>query len=144
MRSRIKTIAAAFLISIAGLQESCTKEKKEEIAYNLASSYINHGSWKMTQLEENGKDKTSLYEGYVFKFNTDGTVTATKRDNVIKGTWSVSPDGSKTKMNINFGSAPFSEMNEDWIIKNANANSIQLQHANGGDNGVDYLNFDKI
>ncbi|MCW3103028.1 MAG: hypothetical protein JWO09_1468 [Bacteroidetes bacterium] len=136
-------LAVAFLAGTAGV-ESCTKEKQEDIAYNLATSYINKGKWKVGRFEEDGKDETGHFSGYVFQFNTDGTVTATNGNNAVKGTWATNSDGSKTKMNINFATAPLNELNDDWVIKSGGTGSIQLQHTSGGDGSVDYLTFDKI
>lgn len=145
MRKGIKLLAVAFLISLAGTQQSCTKEKKEEIAYKIATSYINNGSWKVSKFEEDGKDETNHYNGYVFKFNTDGTVTVTKGTEVAKGSWVVqTTDDKRTWMKLNFNAAPFNELNEDWMIKSGGANAIQLEHTSGGNGGTDYLNFDKI
>lgn len=143
MKSPIKILVAAFLISMAGFQ-SCTKEDKADIVYNVASNYLNHGSWKVTRFEEDGTNKLDLFHGYVFQFKTDGTVTATKANNVVKGNWSTTSSGSATKLNLSFGSAPFNEMNEDWIIKSGGTGSIQLEHQSGGNGSIDYLNFEKI
>jgi hypothetical protein len=136
-------LAAAFLAGTAGI-ESCTKEKQQDIAYSLATSYINKGKWKVSRFEENGKNETNHFDGYVFQFNTDGTVTAIKANSVVKGTWTTNSDDSKTKMNLYFTAAPFTELNDDWIIKGGGTTSIQLQHTSGGDGSTDYLTFDKI
>lgn len=144
MKKPITILFSAFLISIAGMQQSCTKEDQQEMATNIATSYINNGKWKVTRFEEDGKNETDHFSGYVFSFNTDGSVTATKGSNTVKGTWSTGSDDSKSKFVINFPSAPFSELNEDWIIKSGSAGSIQLQHTSGGDGTIDYLNFEKI
>jgi hypothetical protein len=144
MKRGFTILVSAFLIASAGTFESCTKEKQEQIAYNLATSYINNGKWKVSRFEENGKDEAGHYNGYVFQFNTGGTVTATRGSDVVTGKWTTTGSDSKTKMTINFPSAPFNELNDDWDIKSGSAASIQLQHTSGGNGGVDYLNFDKI
>lgn len=137
-------ISTAFLFSLAGTQQSCTKEKQEEIAYNVATSYINKGKWKVTKFMEDGRDQTGHFNGYVFQFNTDGSVTASKGSSVVKGTWSTGADNSKSKFVMNFQSSPFDELSEDWVIKSGTANSMQMEHVSGGDGSVDYLNFEKI
>jgi hypothetical protein len=144
MRTILKIFVTAAILSIAGTQQSCTKDKQEEIAYNIASSYINKGKWKVTRFAEDGKDETGTFREYIFQFNTDGTVTATKGNTSVKGTWSAGSDDSKSKMYINFGPSPLNELNEDWVIKNATAKTMQLEHTSGGDGGVDYLNLEKI
>jgi hypothetical protein len=80
----------------------------------------------------------------VFQFNTDNTVTATKGSTVVKGTWSTGTDNSKSKFNINFPSAPLDELNEDWVLKNGSASSMEMEHVSGGNGGTDYLVFQKI
>ncbi|MDF2435644.1 MAG: hypothetical protein K0Q95_20 [Bacteroidota bacterium] len=143
MKNSVKIFVTAVLIGSAGLQ-SCTKEKQQEIAYKLAENYINEGKWKVSSFKEDDKDETGHFDGYVFVFNTDNTVTATKGNSTVKGTWSTGTDNSKTKMNINFSSAPLDELSEDWIIVNGSKSSIELKHVSGGDGGTDYLTFQKI
>jgi hypothetical protein len=140
---RIQILITALLISIAGVQ-SCSKEKQEEIAYNIAISYLNKGKWKAAKFEENGKNETALFESYVFQFNSNGSVTAANGNIIEKGSWTTYPSGSKTKMNISFSSAPFNRLNKDWVIKSGSASSIQLEHTNSGEGSTDYLYFDKI
>jgi hypothetical protein len=143
MKRIFNILVTALLISSAGLQ-SCSKEKQEEIAYNLATSYLNHGKWQVTKFVDDEKDETDHFNGYVFQFNSDGTVTATRGSNVIKGKWSTTSDGSKTKLNLDFGASAFEELNSDWIIKSGSTSSIQLEHVSGGNGSIDYLNFTKI
>jgi hypothetical protein len=143
MKTSVKILAAALFIGAAGMQ-SCTKEKQEEIAYKVASNYVNEGKWKVSSFREEDKDETSHFDGYVFVFNTDNTVTATKGNSSEKGTWSTGTDDSKTKMNINFSTAPLNELSEDWTIVNGSKSSIELKHVSGGDGGTDYLTFQKI
>jgi hypothetical protein len=143
MKKSFRILMAAILISVAGIQ-SCTKDSKEDLAYNIASSYLNHGKWKVSKFVESGNDETNHFSAYVFQFNTDGTVTATSGSNTVKGTWDTFTENSATKLSLNFNTAPFNELNDDWIIKSGSTSSIQLQHTSGGDGSIDYLNFDKI
>lgn len=129
---------------MVGLEESCTKDSQEQIAMKVATNYINKSKWKISSFKENTQDVTDHFTGYVFAFNTDNTVTATRADDIVKGSWSTTTDDSKTKMNISFPSAPFNELNEDWVITNGNASTIELKHESGGNGGIDYLTFVKI
>jgi hypothetical protein len=139
LMKRVKIFLAALIISSVGFQ-SCSKDKQEEIATTVATNYVNNGKWKITKFEEDGKNETDHFAGYVFEFNTNGTVTASKDEKVVRGTWSKGDN----KFIINFDTAPFNELNEDWVVKNGNATSMQLQHVSGGDGSIDYLNFEKI
>lgn len=135
----VKILLAALIISSAGFQ-SCSKDKQEEIATTVATNYINNGKWKITKFEEDGKNQTDYFAGYVFEFNTNGIVTATKDGKVVRGTWSKGGN----KFVINFDTAPFNELNEDWVVVSGTATSMQLKHVSGGDGSIDYLNFEKI
>jgi hypothetical protein len=139
----IKMFLAVLAISSSTLY-SCSKEKQEEIAATVATNYVNNGKWKVTKFEEDGKNETHHFTGYVFEFNTNGTVTATKDGKVVRGTWSKGGDDSKSKFVINFDTAPFNELNEDWVIVSGSADSMQMKHVSGGDGSIDYLNFEKV
>jgi hypothetical protein len=48
----------------------------------------------------------------------------------------------KTKLNLSFSSAPLEELNNDWLVKSGDSNSIRLEDVEN--NEESYLNFEKI
>lgn len=139
MFNRIVVIIA-FLIA-TGIS-ACKEDSFTLLQNQLIENYVNQGKWKIGLFQDKGNDKTDSFNGFEFQFKTDGTVEATKDGSTVKGTWSTGSDNSKTKLNLSFSTVPLDELNEDWVIKSGNANSIRLEDENK--DGVSYLNFEKI
>ncbi|WGF92999.1 hypothetical protein [Aequorivita marisscotiae] len=84
-------------------------------------------------------DETDNYAGYAFTFALDGTAQSVKSGVVVNGTWALVED---LKFDLFFGTnSPLDELDEDWEIIEANANSIKLKHISDGDGSTDYLTF---
>jgi hypothetical protein len=65
---------------------SCKKAVEEQ--YNdIIKKLMTDGTWFVTGFTENGTTITSSFNGWVFKFNDNNTVTATKVASVQSGTW---------------------------------------------------------
>ena len=108
------------------------------------------GSWRITNYIDSEQNKTALFAGYVFNFNSNGTVTATNGTNTYNGTWSVtdsnSNDDSISDLDFNLAfsqPASFADLSDDWDIQSQTANKIQLMDISGGNGGVDMLTFEK-
>ena len=71
--------------------DDCTTSDLESILANCAN-------WTVDEFELNDNDLEDQYNGYVFNFASDGTITVTENSNTITGTWSVSGSGN----NIDF------------------------------------------
>lgn len=141
----ILTLATTLLIS------SFSGCKKDDNSSTIASQVaaLNQtaqtGNWKITYYLDNGVNKTSTYTGYVFQFNANGTITATKASSTIGGTWSGGNDDDTIKFIMNFGTtSPFLELNDDWHVTQQGAAIIRLEDVSGGGGGTDYLTFEKI
>lgn len=112
------------------------------------------GQWRITYYFDSDKEETSNYNGYVFTFGADGTVSATNGTTEVTGTWSVtdsdssddSPDDSSdVDFNLFFAAPPdFEELSDDWDILEYTSGRIRLIDVSGGDGSTDYLTFEKI
>ena len=117
------------------------------------------GNWRITYFFDTDQDETSDFAGWVFSFNSDGTLVASKNGDTVEGTWSVEDDSSNSSsdddgnssddddFNIFFpvpASSDFEDLNDDWDIIRYSANKIELTDVSGGNGGTDFLTFEKI
>lgn len=116
-----------------------------------ANQVAETGSWRISYFWDTDKDETSNFAGYVFNFNSDGTLVATKGNDTVNGTWSVTNSSSSSSsgdldFNIFFNvpqSSDFEDLNDDWDIIAINSNKIELTDVSGGNGGTDFLTFVK-
>jgi hypothetical protein len=113
------------------------------------------GTWIISSYVDSGQDETNDFNGYVFTFAANGTVTATNGTTTYNGTWSVSDssnsgDDSSSDDDIDFNlSFPvpdtddFEDLNDDWDIVSYSTTTISLIDISGGNGGTDTLVFQK-
>lgn len=127
-------------------------DNSEEI--NRIKNTVQNDTWIITSLFDSGDDETSLYNGYSFSFNSNGTLTASNGSETYNGTWSVtddsnSSDDSNSNDDIDFNiffASPVTfndDLSEDWEIVSYNATKIELIHISGGNGGTDTVTFEK-
>lgn len=93
---------------------------------------------RITQLIEEGTNKTSQFSPYLFLFNENGTVTATQSGESINGTYLVFRDDNRTELRMTFPTNRILfELSDDWYFISKNANTIRFD-----DNG-DIVQFQK-
>jgi len=123
---------------------SCTKDDSNPSA-NDVSNLVQQGKWKITSFTEDTNDETFHFTGYEFVFTANGSVSATKENTSVNGTWATGTDNSRAKLILSFGTtSPFDELNEDWRVLEKTSTSLKLEHVSGGNGGTDHLEFQKI
>lgn len=157
---KISSIALLLIVSLVG----CSKDENNDTppdngtSADRVISTAEAGTWRITLFSEDGNDETSNFSGYIFSFNTDGTVVATKGTTTVSGTWSVMDDSSNSSSDddgnstddddfiILFNvpqSSDFDDLNDDWDIISVTANKMELIDISGGNGGTDLLTFEK-
>lgn len=154
------------IIAIALVTVACSKDDSDtpentnntNSAQQVTTVMTEGGSWKITYFWDTDKDETNNFTGYVFNFNSDGTLVAVKGSNTVSGTWSVvddsnnssnDDDGNSTDdddFNIFFSvptTSDFDDLIDDWDIISVSANKIELTDVSGGNGGTDFLTFEK-
>lgn len=138
---KLKGLLGILLLSSVVLF-SCNKEK---VSVKNTTSIIEEGSWKVTLFQEDGENETHYFTGYVFVFDSNGTVTATKSSQTQSGTWAVHESSDHVELILSFSEIhPFDELNDDWHVIEQTKSKIQLEDVSGGDGSIDYLTFEKI
>ncbi|MGB5647769.1 hypothetical protein [Muriicola sp.] len=154
------TIFTITLILVGLIATSCSSDSSDnnlntaeslQAVTDLALS----GTWVISSFIESGTDETDDFTGYVFTFNSDGSLVADNGTMTVSGTWSVTSDDSSDDdddydsdddidFNIFFAAPPtFEELTEDWDIVSRSASRIELIDISGGNGGTDTLTFEK-
>ncbi len=139
----MKNIISISMLVLMIATASCKKDDNSGSTPSINFT-IQQGKWKVTTYIDNGNNETNHYTNYEFQFNSNGSVTASKQGSNVSGTWSNGNDDSQQKLILNFSTAPFDELNDDWHIVSQSSSQIRLEDVSGGNGGTDYLTFDKI
>ena len=125
MKKLLSLVATASI-----LIESCTKSVNDTQSNNNDISTVVSKEFVVTKLTDNSSstDKSSLFSGYTFTFNSDGTVSATNNSVTEQGSYTQKPshEGEAAKLTINFINAPLSELNKQWQVNSISGSSIHL------------------
>ena len=89
-------------------------------------------TWSIIQFIEDGEDETADVRGFLFVFQSDNPVTATRGSEVLTGTYSLFVDDGRTELAMNFDlTSPLYELTDDWYF--VLENQTQLQFADDDD-----------
>ena len=146
MRSILISIVLVTFFGFA----SCKKEDSSILTQiPEVTAAASTGTWRITYYLDSETDKTNLFSGNAFTFNSNGTLTAVKAAEIVSGTWSVSnssDDDSPSDLDFNIlftTPAAFEDLSDDWDILEATAVKIKLIDISGGSGETDYLTFEK-
>jgi hypothetical protein len=95
------------------------------------------GNWVISSLVQRSEDKTSQFSGYTLTFTEtgaqSGTVTATRDNSTVTGTWSHSPavtyygSSSTESIILNLGTAaPFDRITGTWNVSSSTNSKLSL------------------
>lgn len=141
------------MMSFSLLSSACSSDddgnnqydNSEEIAQ--IENAVELGSWLITSYVDSGENETNDFNGYLFTFATDGTLTATNGTTTYIGSWSVTNSSdSDIDFNISFpvpDTNDFEDLNDDWDIVSHSDTMISLIDVSGGNGGTDTLVFEK-
>jgi hypothetical protein len=111
---------------------SCTKNANNPQNNNSNSSILTVVSkeFVITKFTDNssGTNKASLFNGYIFIFNADGTISAVKNNVTEEDSYTQKPShkGEAAKLTIAFSNVPLSELNKQFQIDLISNNTIHL------------------
>jgi hypothetical protein len=103
---------------------------------------ITTGSWRVSYFYDD-HELTSNYNGYVFTFNTNNTVTASKLGNTINGIWTTFLENGKKRFELKFQSNPLNILDEDWSVFEYNPTHLNFRDTNNGSFETDYLYLER-
>ena len=120
----------SLITAIVVLIASCTKSVNNLQNNNNNISTVVSKEFVVTKLTDNSSstNNSSLFSGYTFTFNADGTISATKNSVTEQGSYTQKPshEGEAAKLTINFSDAPLNELNKQWQVNSITNSSIHL------------------
>lgn len=136
----MKKVIVSFTAGIILLATSCTRSSDTGNPADIAAS----GTWRVTLFIDSGNDETADFAGYSFRFNSNGTLAATRSGNTQTGAWSV--QNSSSKFTIDLGpkidtNKPLGELTDDWKIISSSNTEIKLTDDNPASN--EFVTFTK-
>lgn len=161
-KTTVNLICATFLLGTALVACSTDDDSSQNNDNNNvqeiteANSIATSGNWSVSNYTDDGQNETSDYNGYVFTFDSSGSLIASNGSTEIEGTWSIQnddnssdddDDDSDIDFNIFFAVADdsdFDDLSDDWDIVSITDAVISLRDVSGGDGSVDLLTFVKI
>jgi hypothetical protein len=132
------------LILLCGiLLVACKKaiENKEEKA---VIGDVTDGLWYVSHLEQDDTNNTAAFSGYLFKFNTNNTVTGILNNtDSVQGEWVVDINGRTITSDFPGAGYPLNQLNETWHLDASSSDSVSAQWTDTAANISSYLQLKK-
>ena len=132
------------LIAIVAFSFSCKKfirQQEEKAVMNI----IVNGYWRVDQYKQGDSDVTASFSGYLFKFESNGTVTGKNADATVveSGIWSPNVDARTINSHFPSASAPISLLNGLWKIKDSGSDFVLANYTDTVNNTSNILRLQK-
>ncbi len=122
----MKNLLSCFLVCV--VFTACDDNDEPPVIANspintvLAPQLFNQGGLRITEMMEEGEDKTAEFNPYLFVFAANGVVTASLNGQANSGTYLLFQDDGQTELLMNFPNTPaLFELNDDWYkVSSAN------------------------
>ena len=138
--SKFSNLIAA--VAIIGLSWSCTKESPMNSGSSqqttqtettlqsneVSSATVNPGLYGVLKFVDSGDEHTAEFNGYTFRFRSDGVLIATTNTGTIfRGTWKLKNNQTKMELNIS-GNAALKDLDDDnWNVVKITNTRINLR-----------------
>jgi|KBSMisStaDraftv2_1062788.scaffolds.fasta_scaffold03481_6 hypothetical protein len=135
-------LGVLFLIVAAQILPACSK-KGDTVKVTLYN-VLTDSSQQVHFYEEGTTDMTSDYTGYLFTFNTNGTLVVTRGALTFNGNWTLTTT-SDTRLNIQFAGTGVEDvllkLQRNWLVTDYSVSLIQLQNDDVGVGAHQILHF---
>lgn len=121
------------LIVLLGLMPFCfsckklVQQKEQDALVNIITS----GNWYVEQYVEDTTNLTSIFLNYDFRFAKDGSVTGTRADSSVSGTWSGSIATRTINSNFPTANDPVKKLNGVWKITDSALDYVRAEMGTG-------------
>jgi hypothetical protein len=132
------------LVLLSGiLLASCKKLIQNEEEKTVISDVTN-GLWYVTGYEQNDSNITAAFSGYLFKFNTNNTVTGILNNtDSVQGEWVVDINARTITSDFPGAGYPLDQLNETWYVDDSYTDSVSAQCTDTVHNTTNYLQLKK-
>jgi hypothetical protein len=138
----MKRLCPVILTVCLSLLFSCKKYIQQQ-EKNAALAVITNGLWYVTSYQQNASNITASFSGYLFKFDPDYIVTATKDNVPTKGIWSVDIGSQSITTNFPVAGDTLKLLNETWKITDSYTDSVAAQSTDTVDHTFNILQLKK-
>lgn len=103
------------------------------------------GEWVISYFSTD-EEESSIFDGYTFVFNADGSALASNGSSQIDGTWTSKPeDDGRINLVLKFGETdPFVMLEDDWNVIEFDENVIKLMDEDKVEESERFLNFERL
>lgn len=150
LKSSLLLALAAVFLSCESDDVSDTAGRFDNLDVTTLSVTAETGQWKVVTFVDDDDDddddsrvETADFNGFVFQFNTDGSLLVTKEDLEVTGSWRVylddddDDDDDEMEFEITLSTSNYAlqELVEDWYVVEYSDNRIHLVDDDEDDNG---------
>jgi len=122
-----------------GNSSSSTSDIGEE---QLRNDLIITSGLRIVQYIDDGEDETDDFDDFLFRFSTDGNVTATRGNEVVEGSYRVFRDDGQTELELDFPSnSILDNLDDDWYFRGKANNRLTFED-DDDDNDFERLVFE--
>ncbi len=122
--------------------DDCDDDSQSSGGNGNLSAILSDGTWYVSYFYDD-TNQTSVYAGYTFTFNTNGTSSVLRNSVSINGSWSNYIDGNEEKLELDYDGSILDELEEDWEVVEYSSTQVRLKDVSGGNGGTDYLYLSK-
>lgn len=122
--------------------DDCDDDSQSSGGNGNLSAILSDGTWYVSYFYDD-TNQTSVYAGYTFTFNTNGTSFVLRNSVSINGSWSNYIDGNEEKLELDYDGSILDELEEDWEVVEYSSTQVRLKDVSGGNGGTDYLYLSK-
>lgn len=126
--------------SIKATIDTCTENASSALDF---VKILTLNRWKISYCYYDNYEKTSVYDGYTFVFDSNYKAVATKAGITYNGTWSTKVDNGMREFRIIIEPDPLKKLDEGWKVFEFNDSQLRFRDSDGS-NESDYLYFQKI
>jgi hypothetical protein len=155
----MKTLFTLLLLAfftVAACDDS-TNENQDNTAAQIMeveNRAINGQQWRITNFRQANSDQTSIFNGYIFEFDSNNLLTSTNGSENLAGTWAVKTSGNDDEKKAEFDNldfsivftnpTPFVDLAGNWKISSLTDSTIELRHLTAGKSQPDVIRFERI
>ncbi|WP_439474831.1 hypothetical protein [Algoriphagus formosus] len=97
---------------------------------------------RIVQYIDDGEDETDDFDDFLFRFSTDGRVTATRGNEVVEGSYRVFRDDGQTELELDFPpTSILDDLDDDWYFRGKANNRLTFED-DDDDNDFEKLVFE--
>jgi len=97
---------------------------------------------RIVQYIDDGEDETDDFDDFLFRFSTDGRVTATRGNEVVEGSYRVFRDDGQTELELDFPpTSILDDLDDDWYFRGKANNRLTFED-DDDDNDFERLVFE--